>query len=241
MIASSRSLLAVCLVAASTGVLALAGCASQDPVAERPSVQTDPVTVGVNYDLAEQMVLGEVYAQGFGRVGREGSVVGLVDSNARVQAVADGEVTMSFGCTGELLGLLDPATARSLADEYRNDTAEDKATNAQWKDRVYNAFSKALPGDVMATDPGETVGCDWLGDTEQERAVSANPGAVLPQFVVPFYRKPALVRQERVEVLNRVAGSLNTKDLSAMVERVREGEDSSTVAEQWVSGSEFAG
>lgn len=239
--ARGRVSAALALVAGLAASGGLVSCADQEPQAALPASQTVPVTVGVDVDVSEQLVLGEIYAQGFSRVGRQGETVGLAHSNLRVQAVADGEVTMSFGCTGELLGILDPATAKQLAEEYKADKSPDKATSGEWKNRVYDAFSRALPGDVMATDPGATVGCGWLGNTEEQRARNSNPGAVLPQFVVPFYRKPALVREERVEVLNRVAGSLNTKDLTTMVERVRKGVPPAEVAGEWVTNSEFGG
>ena len=106
------------LSAGVVGALVLSGCASQDPGVPEPAAQTQPITVGADLADAQQAVLGEVYVGAMERRGRGAEAVIDVPSEERMQAVQSGGVTLSFGCTGELLGLIDPVTARELADEY---------------------------------------------------------------------------------------------------------------------------
>lgn len=207
--------------------LGLAACSSQDPVMPLPSEQQAVVSIGADLKDPEQEVLAQVYAQSFAKSGRQGEVVGLEDGVDRISAVRNGAVLVSFGCTGELLGRTDPASARELAKEYAADTNPDKKYSPEWRDRVYDAFSRSLPGEVMATDAGIAQAC--------ENSVSdSNPGASLPQWLVPFYVKPALDRDDRVKVLNDIAGSLSTEDLKEMTASVAGGKDAEAVAKHWV-------
>ena len=110
-----------------------------------------------------------MYAGALERRGRDASAIIEVPADERMLAVQSGTVTLSFGCTGELLGLIDPATARELAEEYIADDDPGKALSAEWRDRVYAAMSAALPGEIMATDPSNAQGCgreDGLGEDE---------------------------------------------------------------------------
>lgn len=226
--------------------LALTGCASQDPAVPAPAEQREPVLVGADLADDQQAVLAEVYAGALERKGRDTSGTVEVPSDERMRAVQSGEVTMSFGCTGELLGLIDPVTARELADEYIADDDPGKALSPEWRDRVYAAVSSALPGEIMATDPSNAQGCgreDGLSDAEAaalEASVADDPGAVLPQHIVPFYLKPAMTRSDRVNVLNRVAGSMSTEELDRLTEDVEDGADAAETARDWLDTSRFA-
>ena len=234
------------LSAGVAGALVLSGCASQDPGVPEPPVQTQPITVGADLADAQQAVLGEVYVGAMERRGRGAEAVIDVPSEERMQAVQSGGVTLSFGCTGELLGLIDPVTARELADEYIADDDPGKALSPEWRDRVYAAVSSALPGEIMATDPSNAQGCgreDGLSDAEAaalEASVADDPGAVLPQHIVPFYLKPAMTRSDRVNVLNRVAGSMSTEELDRLTEDVEDGADAAETARDWLDTSRFA-
>lgn len=225
--------------------LALAGCASQEPAVPVPAEQTEPVVVGADARVAQQAVMAEVYVGALERRGRGAAPIVEVPADERMLAVQSGTVTLSFGCTGELLGLIDPATARELAEEYLADDDPGKALSAEWRDRVYGAMSAALPGEIMATDPSNAQGCgreDGLDEDEAaalEARVDEDPGAVLPQHIVPFYLKPALTRADRVHVLNRVAGSLSTEELDDLTTRVTAGENPSEVAAEWLDTSRF--
>ena len=234
------------LSAGVAGALVLSGCASQDRGVPEPAAQTQPITVGADLADAQQAVLGEVYVGAMERRGRGAEAVIDVPSEERMQAVQSGGVTLSFGCTGELLGLIDPVTARELADEYIADDDPGKALSPEWRDRVYAAVSSALPGEIMATDPSNAQGCgreDGLSDAEAaalEASVADDPGAVLPQHIVPFYLKPAMTRSDRVNVLNRVAGSMSTEELDRLTEDVEDGADAAETARDWLDTSRFA-
>ena len=97
----------------------------------------------------------------------------------------------------------------------------------------------------MATDPPNAQGCgreDGFDEDEAaalEARVDEDPGAVLPQHIVPFYLKPALTRADRVNVLNRVAGSRSTEELDDLTTRVTAGENPSEVAAEWLDTSRF--
>lgn len=191
-----------------------------------PEEQEATVTIGADFTDPEQVVLAQVYAQSFAAKGRDAEIVGIDHPDGRIDAVRGEQVLMSFGCTGELLGLSDPAAAAALTEEYEADTDPNKEQSGEWRDRVYEAFSKSLPGEVMATDAGIAQGCRQTSES--------NPGANLPQWLVPFYVKPALVRAERVNVLNEIAGSLSTEDLEAMTQAVMNGDSADEVARQWL-------
>ena len=79
------------------------------------------------------------------------------------------------------------------------------------------------------------VGADDIADL-----TSGNPGAALPQHIVPFYLKPTLTRHERVNALNRVAGSLTTDEVAELTEDTRRTREPHTVAEEWLTTSRFA-
>lgn len=217
---------------ASVAVLGVTSCASQEPQLATPSSQTVPVVVGYVNGDSEQEVLANVYSRGFTRVQRSAGTIELPDAQGRIDAVRNHLTTIGFGCTGELLGLLDPQRARELSAEFERDQTPDKELSAEWRDRVYVAFSESLPGTVMATDPSNVQGCKDVD--------SSNPGATLPQHIVPFYGKPSLTRRDRVEVLNRIAGSLTDDDLKNMLAKFDAGEDAESIAQDWVETSRFA-
>ncbi len=304
----SRRAVGAVSAAAIIGSIALAGCASQDPAMPDPPAQTAPVVVGADGGDDQQLVLAEVYAGALESRGREADVVD-VPADERIDAVRTGHVSMAFGCTGELLGILAPDTARQLAEEYEADDDPGKATSAEWRDRIYGAMSEALPGEVMATDPSNAQGCgaetelagqpgsddaadssggsgDAGGGSRDDSApedagrpqpgvgaggagslgpggsggngdgagsgvadvgaddiadlTSGNPGAALPQHIVPFYLKPTLTRHERVNALNRVAGSLTTDEVAELTEDTRRTREPRAVAEEWLTTSRFA-
>ena len=216
---------ALALVAGTAG-FGLSACSDLDPQMPVPPEQEAVVTIGADLRNPEQAALAYVYAQSFDRVGRQAEVVGIRDAEDRLRAVRNEAVLVSFGCTGELLGLSDPASAELLAEDYAEDSTPDKQFSGEWRDRVYDAFSRSLPGEVMATDAGMAQGCTDVS--------ADNAGADLPQWIVPFYVKPALDRSDRVRVLNEIAGSLSTEDLKLMTRAVAGGASPELVAQEWL-------
>lgn len=223
--ATACTFTALALLTGATG-FGLVACSDLDPQMPVPPEQEAVVTVGADLRNPEQAALAYVYAQSFERIGRQAEVVGIRDADDRLRAVRSEAVLVSFGCTGELLGLSDPASAASLAEEYAEDSTPDKQFSGEWRDRVYDALSRSLPGEVMATDAGMAQGC---ADVSAD-----NAGADLPQWLVPFYVKPALDRDDRVRVLNEIAGSLSTEDLKLMTRAVAGGASPELVAQEWL-------
>lgn len=220
---------------AAASVIALAtflsACSDQEPLPDRPLEQQEDIIVGANGFIPEQRLLAEIYTGGFDRVGREATMDLEVAVADRVDAVRTGVVTVSFGCTGELLQRLNPSEAEAIHEEYAADDNPNKASDPEWRDRVYDAMSASFPGDVMATDPSNAQACDWLSDADED---------YLPQHLVPFYKKPALDRHQRVEVLNRIAGSISTGEIDEMNEDVADGEAPDEIAREWLNTSRFA-
>lgn len=225
--AAACTFVALALSAVTAGI-GLVACSDLDPQMPVPPEQEAVVTVGADLRNPEQAALAHLYAQSFERVGRQAEVVGIRDADDRLRAVRNEAVLVSFGCTGELLGLSDPASAALLAEDYAEDSTPDKQFSGEWRDRVYDAFSRSLPGQVMATDAGMAQGCAGVS--------AENPGAGLPQWLVPFYVKPALDRDDRVRVLNEIAGSLSTEDLKLMTRAVASGANPELVAREWLEG-----
>ena len=73
-----------------------------------------------------------------------------------------------------------------------------------------------------------------------ERSVHRLLREALPQHIVPFYLKPTLTRHERVNALNRVAGSLTTDEVAQLTEDTRRTREPHSVAEEWLTTSRFA-
>ncbi len=231
--------------------LGAAGCSAQasrldasfEPEPVVPAVQEAPVVVAADGAFPEQVALAEVYAGGFARIGRPASTRLDVPMAMRVDAVRSGTATMSFGCTGELLTLMDPAGARRLAMEYQADDDPGKASSPEWRDRVYGAMSAALPAEIMATDPSNAQACgDDTAPVIGPGSTDAEVAAALPRHLVPFYAKPALDRRARVEVLNRIAGSISTDEVRELARSagVPGGVDAADLAREWLTTSRFA-
>ena len=124
---------------------------------------------------------------------------------------------------------------------------------------VTSGWAEGTPGPVPRvglwvphTSPGRLRAClsssqgcgreNGLSEDEAKRLearAADDPGAVLPQHIVPFYLKPALTRANRVDALNRVAGSLSTDELDELTDRVRDGGEPSEVAREWLDTSRF--
>ncbi|MGB3769622.1 MAG: glycine betaine ABC transporter substrate-binding protein [Rhodococcus sp. (in: high G+C Gram-positive bacteria)] len=92
-----------------------------------------------------------------------------------------------------------------------------------------------------AADPEVTVvtATDRVPNTDAAEVVlSDDDDAFRADVVVPLFRK-GVVGDDRSRSLQIVAGELTTADLAEMVDRVRAGDDSARVAEDWLSGLTF--
>lgn len=126
----------------------------------------------------------------------------LVSADYRVRQLRTGEVTVTFGCTGELLQRLDRNRGLELRREYADREAvkggeQDESapksdtpkSDREWEALVYDELRNVLPQDIGITAPGEAMPCH---------------GAVLPQNAVVLYAKEGLSR-DIVGKLNSVA------------------------------------
>lgn len=131
----------------------------------------------------------------------------LVSADYRVRQLRTGEVTVTFGCTGELLQRLDRNRGLELRREYadreavkggeqdesapKSDTpkSDTPKSDREWEALVYDELRNVLPQDIGITAPGEAMPCH---------------GTVLPQNAVVLYAKEGLSR-DIVGKLNSVA------------------------------------
>ena len=126
----------------------------------------------------------------------------LVSADYRVRQLRTGEVTVTFGCTGELLQRLDRNRGLELRREYADREAvkggeQDESapksdapkSDREWEALVYDELRNVLPQDIGITAPGEAMPCQ---------------GTVLPQNAVVLYAKEGLSR-DIVGKLNSVA------------------------------------
>lgn len=191
--------------AALVGLLSITACAAEPGPLLRES-QANGITVSVNGDRYQQLVIGEVITGAFVRSHRQAFLE--TESNAkikpRISRVEEGRADLVVGCTGELLYYLDPTLAHELSHKYVADKEKGLDPNdGEWRDKVYQAMVGSLPNQLMATDPSNAQGC------------TNYDGPELPQNVVPVFRETALSRDDRV-ILNKVTGGLTTSDLEKL-------------------------
>jgi hypothetical protein len=125
--------------------------------------------------------------------------VTTVDAGDRIAQVRDGELTVVTGCVGELLDTLDAAKGQELRGLYAEAQEAGDVDRDMWRDITHSTMVSALPTDLQAADPGQSVACE--DDS-------------LPQNTVALFAKPTMDRKDR-KALNDVAGGVTTEDLRA--------------------------
>ncbi|OFS17959.1 hypothetical protein HMPREF3097_03355 [Corynebacterium sp. HMSC27B11] len=119
-----------------------------------------------------------------------------ISAEQRIDQLREGKVSMTFGCVGELLDVLDPAKGRELRELY---AAEEKPDRVEWRDITHSTMLSALPPELAATHPGAAVICE---------------DETLPQNIVALWAKPQPDRYE-LRAANNVAGGGSTEKLRA--------------------------
>ena len=114
-----------------------------------------------------------------------------IPAGQRINQLREGKISMTFGCVGELLDILDPAKSRELREQ--------KPDRVTWGDIIHSTMLSALPPELAATNPGAAVICE--DDT-------------LPQNIVALWAKPQPDRYE-LRAANNVAGGVSTDKLRA--------------------------
>lgn len=210
-------------VVAVVGATGLVACDTFEPIA-RPALETgENLYIAIDPDSTENWVLGKMYETVIERNNRV--TVLQIDENFRedpFEGLNDGMADLIIGCTGALLEYVDPVQARELEAEYLQAVAAGDVdmNSGEWRDRTYAALLGSLPGQLATADPSNASGC--AGENE------------LPQNIVPVYRKPTFIREDR-ETLNWVSGSITTAELEELVQVVRAEGTSSRAVQDFVA------
>lgn len=184
-------------------ITCLASCGGLTACAEETP---EPFLVGMPERAVGNSPMPERYADAFARyLVRELDDFGRkterkpIPADRRIRQVRSGEITVSYGCTGELLEHLDRNRAMELRREYkkqkqsaqaeRSESATETKSAEEWNSLVYDELLSALPSEVGATLPGQATPC---------------PGDSLPQNAVVIYSKHIAGRKVRAQ-LNHVA------------------------------------
>ncbi|MCL0120929.1 hypothetical protein [Corynebacterium pygosceleis] len=185
------------------GVPLLSGCAPE-PAGEPGESEFRPVQISVNSSSIEQRILGEMYQRTLRSHDRDAylTLETTSNDNQRIERLNERRADLVVGCTGELLHQLNPVAAEELSAQYTAAVASGDVdrNSGEWREKVYSALVGSLPGNMMATDPSNALGCEDYDGPE------------LPQNIVPVYRKPMLDRRDRL-ILNSVGGTISTADI----------------------------
>lgn len=194
------------------GVPLVAACAPE-PSAPPGESEFRPVQISVNSSSIEQRILGEMYQRTLRAHDRDAylTLETASNDNQRIERLNERRADLVVGCTGELLHQLDPVAAEELSREYTAalENGEVDKNSGEWREKVYAALVGSLPGNMMATDPSNALGC-----TDYD-------GPELPQNIVPVYRKPMLNRRDRL-ILNSVGGTISTADIRELTRNALE-------------------
>lgn len=207
--------------------LVLSGCTSQEPSSAETASHDIPISISVNATSSEQMVLGEIYHQTLLGQDRNSSLALETDPAAqgRMSRLQEGEVNFIVGCTGELLGSMNPETADAITEEFGLNSGSGAAADANYNDlsqRIYDEFVGSLPGGVTTTDPSPAQGCK--GDEYY----------YLPQNIVPVFNKELFTRAE-MSAINNVTRSLSSEEIDKLITRARRQGSVSAVVADWLS------
>jgi len=176
----------------------LTACAEEQP---------EPFLIGVPEKPVGHAPMPERYSEAFGRYlvrelngdDRKGERQ-PVPADQRTRQLRTGEINVTFGCTGELLDLLDRNRAMELRHELKKEGGEGgNGEEVDEKYLVYDELLSSLPQEVGATLPGDATPCE---------------DSSLPQNAVVLYAKRVVGRDE-LRKLNSVALGTSMEMLGA--------------------------
>lgn len=167
-------------------------------------INPEPFLIGVPEKPVGKEPMPERYADAFGRYlvrelngeDRKGERQ-PVPADQRVRQMRTGDINVTFGCTGELLDLLDRNRAKELRRELKKQ--ESGGEEADQKFLVYDELLSSLPQEIGASLPGEATPCS---------------DSSLPQNAVVLYAKRVVGRDE-LRKLNSVAVGTSMEMLGA--------------------------
>ena len=205
------------------------GCA-EEPHSYLNGRSNDPVTVIVDKDRPQQVMLGGLYEEAMNRA----HVPALYQSERmnensdRVRLISEHKADLTLGCTGELLTSLNPDEAERLSQEYVADEAAGKVdkNSGEWRERVYKAMVANLPEHATAGNPSSAIGCEDVNDPP------------LPQNIVPVFRAAMFDRSERL-TLNQVSGSISTEDVQKLTQKAAEDANLSIVVKDFLRANDL--
>jgi len=213
----------------------LVGCSTADNALAAFS-DTRPVSIGIDPDSAEQVVLGEIYSEIFNSMGYAVGVTSLEDFAERdaVQLLRTQEVDLVITCTGTLLGTQDHTAARALA--VSGETGEELSV------ATYDAMLGTFPADIRTVDPSPAQGCGAgypaakqgtapAGTAPAGTAPAAKPQ--LPQNIVPIFTDSKFDRKT-VQRINFITRVMSTEDIAEAAERVEGGEPVRSAVAEWL-------
>lgn len=218
----------------------LVGCSTADNALAAFS-DTRPVSIGIDPDSAEQVVLGEIYSEIFNSMGYAVGVISLKDFAERdaVQLLRTQEVDLVITCTGSLLDAQDHTAARAVAVSGETGEALSVAT--------YDAMLGTFPADIRTVDPSPAQGCGAGFSSPQPSAAqpsAAQPSAAqpstapagkpqLPQNIVPIFTDSKFDRRT-VQRINFITRVMATEDIAEAAERVESGEPVRSAVSEWL-------
>lgn len=182
----------------------LTACAEEKP---------EPYLIGVPEKSEGEAPMPERYSEAFGRYlvrelnddDRKGERE-PVPTDQRAQRLRTGDINVTFGCTGELLDLLDRNRAMELRQEFKEadstgevSEGDDSEQDAEKKFLVYDALLSSLPREIGASLPGDATPCS---------------DSSLPQNAVVLYAKRVVGRDKRRQ-LDSVAVETSMEMLGA--------------------------
>lgn len=204
------------------GVTGLSACTT-----EVGEPEDEHYVIGIAPDSTEQAVLGEIYRVVLESVGQATEVreTPAAAEDSAVEVVRSGAADMAIGCTGTLLGQIDPQQAEQAREELGDESGESDKNDVSAAEDIYEYTVAGFPGGVMTIDPSPAEGCAAAGEQPGE--------GDLPNSIIPVFEKLELNRGQ-VYRLNYVTRLLRTEEVSDMVSDVDNGRDVGEVVTEWM-------
>ncbi|KQB86318.1 hypothetical protein [Corynebacterium lowii] len=217
-----RRCFSACLAALMSAALALNACSSAEP--ENPDAQ-EQQPVGMRIVAAsnstEQQVLANLYRLAMAEENVASTVVVKdLPGDNRLEWLMDPETDMIVGCTGELLSHSSPRQAAELSEELSGD--DSNPNSQEGFQRTYETLMGTLSYEYGVPDPSPAQGC----------AAEVSEGDVLPQNILPIFRKLS-VNREALKEMNRLTRLITTHDVETLIEEAESSGDIQETAQEW--------
>lgn len=201
-----------------------------------------PVAIGIDPTSAEQVVVGEIYAQIFNAMGYAVGVSSIATASTDpIDLLRTERVDVVIACTGELLRIEDPVAAEEV--EMSGLEGEELSV------ATYDAMVGTFPSDIRTVDPSPAHGCAPVDDEgisaksakkaggksdakarDKDEQEAADP---LPQNIVPLFTDGRFDRgtTRRINFITRV---MATDDIAEAAAEVRKGVPVEDAVADWL-------